>query len=132
VSPIDVLVVEDDDDIREMLALVLELADCRVTQASDGRDAMRVLARRELPSLVLLDLMMPNLSGVEVLALIRHDPRLQHLPVVVISGDANARNLALRSGASACLLKPLDAGALVDLTRQLTSQVGDHDLSDRQ
>ena len=117
-----VLVVEDDDDIREMLSLVLEVGGCRVTQAADGVQALELLRRRELPSLVLLDLMMPGLNGADVLAVMRHDSRLKGLPVVVISGDSNARALAEHGGASACLLKPIDAGALLRLTRKLSAE----------
>jgi CheY-like chemotaxis protein len=118
---IDVLVVEDDDDIREMLAMVLEIGGCRVIQAADGHEALRKLDEH-LPSLIVLDLMMPNLSGADVLARIRHDPRLRRLPVLVVSGDGNARRLAMQSGADGCLLKPVEAPALLELTKKLASK----------
>ncbi len=119
--PIHALVVEDDEDIREMLALVLELDGCRVSRAADGREAMDVLARDDLPSVVVLDLMMPNLSGCDVLALMRGDRRLAHVPVLVLSGDGNARKKAVRCGADECLLKPVEAEELLASVHRLAT-----------
>jgi CheY-like chemotaxis protein len=123
-SAIEVLVVEDDDDIREMLSLVLEMGGCQVMRAADGREALRQLLDNggHLPSLVLLDLMMPHVSGADVLSFIRRDPRLRHLPVLVISGDGNARRLAMQSGADGCLLKPVEATVLLALTKELAAK----------
>jgi CheY-like chemotaxis protein len=72
--------------------------------------------------------MMPVLSGTEVLSLIRHDPRLRKLPVLVVSGGGDARRLAMKCGADACLEKPVDAQALLQTTRELAN----HPRSERQ
>jgi CheY-like chemotaxis protein len=112
-----VLLVEDDEDIRAMMAMVLELDGFQVTEAADGIEALRLLRENPPPYLVLLDLMMPGLNGADVLQRIRRDPRLAHLPVVVVSGDSNARKLADRLGADACLFKPVDVRTLLEVAR---------------
>jgi CheY-like chemotaxis protein len=113
----DVMIVEDDDDIRAMMALVLEVGGFEVIEASNGVEALRLLREGPLPALVLLDLMMPGLNGADVLTRIRHDPRLAHLAVVVVSGDSNAHRLARNHGADACLFKPVDAAKLLEVAR---------------
>src|SRR6478752_5831532 len=80
-----VLVVDDDLDIRETLRDVAEAEGFAVDTASDGREAMERLNKGPAPHLVLLDLMMPVMSGWEVLRAMRADRILQAVPVVVIS-----------------------------------------------
>src|SRR5262245_22552685 len=83
--PRSILVVEDDADTRESLRAVLEVARYDVRTASNGREALEVLARIEAPGLILLDLMMPVMSGFEFLAARREDAALERIPVVIVS-----------------------------------------------
>jgi DNA-binding response OmpR family regulator len=81
------LLVEDDDDVRASLADVLDLAGYAVVEASNGRHAMRAM-RADPPRLVILDLMMPVMSGWEVLEQMRADPALAEIPVCLLSAQA--------------------------------------------
>jgi two-component system, chemotaxis family, chemotaxis protein CheY len=80
------LLVEDDDDVRASIADVLDLAGYVVVEASNGRNAMRAM-RAEPPRMVLLDLMMPVMSGWEVLEQMRADPVLAGIPVCLLSAQ---------------------------------------------
>ena len=114
-----ILVVDDDDDIRETLAMALEASGYSTIPASDGVDALdRLREDRILPSLILLDLRMPRLSGEQVMREIQATPRLAGIPVVVMSGDGGARETARAMGAASCLTKPIE---LDDLERVVKS-----------
>lgn len=80
-----ILVVEDDSDIRETLQQVLELEGYRVATAANGHEGLAALETGERPSLILLDLMMPVMSGAEMLDHLRTDERLADIPVVVVT-----------------------------------------------
>jgi CheY-like chemotaxis protein len=80
-----VLIVEDDDDVREMLAMLLRGENYEVMTATNGAEALNVMRHRR-PCLVLLDLMMPVLDGFQVLARMTADPRLATVPVVILTG----------------------------------------------
>jgi CheY-like chemotaxis protein len=112
-----ILVVDDDSDIRDMMELVLQMRGYDVVSARDGEDAIEQLQRGPRPSLVLLDLMLPRIDGVEVVRTIKADPRLAPIPVVIISGDTAAREKARQGGADACLLKPIELDELVHTVR---------------
>jgi CheY-like chemotaxis protein len=83
-SPIHVLVVEDDPASREMLTRLLESANCQVGSAVNGVEALRQLSQR-VPDLILLDLMMPEMDGFEVVAEMQRNERWRSIPVVVIT-----------------------------------------------
>ena len=80
-----VLLVEDNDDLREMMALALELGGHEVWSARHGEEALRVLHERQAPCLILTDLMMPVMNGWELRAELRRDPALAEVPVVAVS-----------------------------------------------
>lgn len=112
-----VLVVEDDKWVRETLRDALELMGFRVALAENGQQALQAL-QEEVPCLILLDLMMPVMSGQQFRAQQMADPRLAGIPVVVISADNNARQKAAALGASDSLLKPIDFQALADVANR--------------
>jgi len=85
-----ILLVDDDKDFRETLVAALEGLGCTVTVAVDGMDAMERIDDRPRPCLVLSDLRMPNLDGHDLVHLIRCHEGLAHLPIVSMSGDADA------------------------------------------
>jgi CheY-like chemotaxis protein len=113
----DVLVVDDEVDIRETLQTVLEMYGYKVSTARDGADALAQLQQGARPGLILLDLMMPNMSGSEFRAAQLEDPALAHIPVVVVSGDTRGpdRAEALRTDV---LKKPIDLHELISLVEQ--------------
>lgn len=122
-----VLVVEDDCDIREMVALILSTAGVEIAAAGDGVEALEVLHATRRPDLILLDLMMPRMSGADLLRRIRAEPALATIPVVILSGAADAEQTA-RSFGCACLVKPVDIDDLLEVTTRLIptgGRVGD-------
>jgi len=89
VSATRVLVVEDDPSVRGLLHTLLSAEGYDVATASDGLAGL-VKATAQHPSLVLLDLMMPDLGGVRVLEELRDDPELADIPVIVVTGKVDA------------------------------------------
>jgi len=77
-----VLVVDDDADIRETLREAVEMVGCTALLAKDGQDALQVLGQHR-PCLIILDLIMPVMTGEELLAAMRLQPELAQLPVIV-------------------------------------------------
>jgi len=115
-----VLVADDDDDIREMIELIVASEGMRAVGARDGVEALEQLRADGVPSVVLLDWMMPRLSGNEVLRAVRADPRLHDLPVVVLSGNPGSVEEAKRSGADGSLQKPVDLDELLHALHRFT------------
>jgi len=106
--PVDVLVVEDDVELRQVLSEVLTDAGYRVASLSNGRDALRSLKRRKVPPrLILLDLMMPVMDGWKFLEEKSRLREFDGIPVVVLSAFP-ARNVS----AQAILRKPIDLNRL--------------------
>jgi CheY-like chemotaxis protein len=109
-----VLVVEDDEGIRDALAVVLEDAGYGVWLAANGAIAIGELrAASDLPFLILLDLMMPVMDGAQFLQEMRQDPRLSALPVVVVTADGNALAKAAALNAHGGLRKPVQLAELL-------------------
>lgn len=109
-----VLVVDDDDAVREALEAVLEDAGYTVRSAANGRDALQLLRATDWPpAVILLDLMMPVMSGWEFRAEQQRDPALAPIPVVVLSADRDVKAKAATVDAGDYLLKPVDIDLLV-------------------
>jgi CheY-like chemotaxis protein len=106
-----VMVVEDDHDIRDSLGIALSDAGYEVVDASNGRIALDRLATT-LPEVILLDLMMPVLNGLEFLVEFRKNPQWTQIPIIVAS--ANRGYDAEDLGTFAVLRKPLDLDLLLD------------------
>jgi DNA-binding response OmpR family regulator len=119
--PRTVLVVEDEPNIRELVALHLQLDGWTVTQTGDGQDALR-LARAEAFDLVILDLMLPGLDGMTVLRAIRREAPAKDVPVLLLTArrDESDKVLGLESGADDYLTKPFGVRELVARARALT------------
>jgi CheY-like chemotaxis protein len=107
------MVVDDDADVREMIAIALDVNGWRAVAVADGQEALDRLRVDPPPSLILLDLMMPRLNGVELIQRLRADPRLSAIPIVVLSGDRDARRQADALGARGFLAKPVELEALL-------------------
>ena len=115
-----VLVAEDDDDLRSVLTASLARTGHRVLQARDGAEALAIV-ERERVDLLVLDLVMPNIDGYEVLARLKENDQHAHIPVVVVSGaDRSAsEGRSLRLGANVYLTKPIGAAALSEEVTRL-------------
>lgn len=112
-APGFVLVVDDDYDIREMMAAALELEGFRVTAVSNGAEALGLLkgaGRR--PDLIILDLMMPIMNGYQFRAEQLRDSDLAAIPVLILTGFGNAPSVASQLGAAGGLNKPVSFAAL--------------------
>ena len=113
-----VLVVEDDEGVRGAFVALLASEGYRVMEAADGLEALELLRAAEtLPCLILLDLMMPRMSGWDFCAVQKRDERLLSIPVVVVSADPLAAR-AMRMGAAAVLQKPADPEQLLELVKR--------------
>ena len=110
-----VLIVEDDEDLREMMAQILTLEGFETATATNGRDALEYLRRSDAPQLILLDLMMPVMDGWEFQRERSRDPILADVPVVVLSAMDETR--AAGAATHEFLKKPLDFDRLLQLVR---------------
>src|ERR1700722_14169518 len=109
-APRAVLVVDDEKNIRRTLQLVLEGEGYRVLTAETAAQALTILASPETPvDLVLLDVKLPDMSGLDALAKIRSDDATKDLPIIIISGHATVHDAvqAIKLGASDFFEKPL-------------------------
>jgi len=104
-----ILVVEDDADLVELATHWLERDGYAVRSTADGREALEQLAADPLPDLVLLDVMIPHVTGFEVLQKLRAEPRTRALPVVMMTSFSRERDVARgrELGANDYIIKPL-------------------------
>lgn len=113
-----ILVVDDDADTRDLLSEILSVHGYDVHLARDGRHALQVLAHIGTPDLILLDYLMPVMSGSHFLARKRRNPRLRPIPVVLLSAWTRAWS-ATRRDAVEVLSKPVDLVRLLALVEQI-------------
>ena len=121
VSQRHVLVADDEPHIGRIIKMKLEQGPFRVTLAYDGREALETLEREGDIDLVLLDLMMPELSGLDVLQRIRSDARFKDLPCIILTaaGQEAQHRRAMELGASEFLTKPFSPKKLYARTAEL-------------
>lgn len=107
-----VLIVDDEDDVRESLRDVVEMMGCSAILAANGDDALAILATRR-PCLIIVDLLMPGMTGAELIVRMRREPTLSSLPVVMSTSapERAPRDVPL-------LPKPIDVDALCDWIRR--------------
>jgi DNA-binding response OmpR family regulator len=127
-----VLVADDEPHIGRIIKMKLEQGPFRVTLAYDGREALEVIEREGDVDLVLLDLMMPHLSGLDVLARLRASPRFKHLPCIILTaaGQETHHQRALELGASEFLTKPFSPKKLYARTAVLAGVTPDADAAE--
>lgn len=109
-----ILVVEDDADLVELLRFNLKKAGFAVGTAGDGIEALKK-ARSLIPDLVLLDLMLPELDGFAVCEVLRRDPALAHVPVIMLTALSSelARLAGIEAGANEYVVKPFSPKQLI-------------------
>jgi CheY-like chemotaxis protein len=117
-----VLVADDEPHIGRIIKMKLEQGPFRVTLVYDGREALDVLEREKDISLVLLDLMMPHLSGLDVLAAMRADERLKDIPCIILTaaGQEQQHRRALELGATDFMTKPFSPKKLYQRSAELS------------
>lgn len=110
-----VIIVEDEPDTAEMFAELMRLEGYQVKKAYGGTAAIDLLSK-EAPFVVLLDIMMPDVSGLEVLRFMRRDPSLENIPVVVVSGRPKPEEIyqELEISPTVYITKPVGVAQIMD------------------
>ncbi len=108
-----VMIVDDEEDIRSMIRLALELKGYEVVEAKDGEDALRQLRQGLRPGLILLDLMMPGMNGWAFREEQAKDAELADIPVLVFTGDTQVTQKVRDLGAAGYIKKPVGFHSLL-------------------
>jgi len=105
----DIWVVDDDEEMSRAVGLMLKLLDCKVTTYFNIRSAAQSLATGKKPDLLILDLNMPEISGLDMIEFLRRRPDSKHLPIVMLSSEAaeSVVDEALALGADSYVMKPV-------------------------
>jgi two-component system chemotaxis response regulator CheY len=117
----EILVVDDSKVMRDMIVACLRpRADLAFTHATSGLEAIERLSLKPF-DLVVLDLNMPDIGGIEVLEFVRGQDKLRSLPIVIVTtrGDDTSRERALKAGASSYMTKPFTPDAILDQVERL-------------
>ena len=118
-----VLLIEDEPNIIEAIRFILSRDGWRVDTHSDGLTALDAVRTRR-PDLVVLDVMLPNRSGYDILHDLREDPEFKELPVLMLTarGQKKDRELAEKLGASSFMTKPFSNGEVLETVRALVGK----------
>ncbi|KAA0256618.1 MAG: response regulator [Acidobacteria bacterium] len=120
--PPSILIVDDEDDVVGLLQLVFETNGFAARTASNGKAAV-AMAYEDPPDVILLDVMMPEMDGWQVLKVLKGDDRTRHIPVAMLSARAERRDkmIGLQEGAEAYIAKPFSPAEVV---REVQSLLG--------
>ena len=120
-----IVVVEDELEAAEMFAEMMRVSGFRVLKVNSSAPAMKMIAK-EKPSAVILDIMMPDVSGLEVMRFMRSDPQLARIPVVVVSAKSLPADIktGLDAGAAVYLTKPVGYLDLKDAVERVLGPQG--------
>ena len=127
-----ILLVEDFDDTRLMMKMWLAKKGYRVIEAETGEEAITV-AQRELPDLIIMDVLMPGMNGLDATQQIRQYHALRRTPIVAVSayGAGEYRSMALEAGCNEYVSTPFEPSELGDLIEDLLASDEATDLNDR-
>lgn len=116
-----VLVVDDDPELLQLVRILLGRSGLNVTAAPDARSAAQALSEADAPDLMILDIMMPDISGVDFLRRVRQESAFDHVPVLMLSAliDSEQIRVALEAGADRYLTKPYVANSLISIVQEL-------------
>lgn len=116
-----ILVVDDSTAMRSLLAATIEtLGSVKIVQAANGFEALRILPREQI-DLILTDINMPDINGLELLSFVRKNPLYRELPVIIISTEGSRTDIerGLSLGANEYLVKPFIPQTLLELVQRL-------------
>ncbi|MBA5775884.1 response regulator [Stappia sp. F7233] len=127
-SPARILIVDDNEANRDIIRARLSAHGYDLMQAADGEEAL-AQARGHLPDLILLDVMMPKIDGIEVCRRLKADPDLPFMPIILVTAKADTRDVVagLEAGADEYLTKPIDHTALVARVKSVLRLKALHD-----
>ncbi len=123
-----ILIVDDESDVRTVLNILLAQCGYAVTEAADGQEALDLMSQREF-DLVFLDLMMPRLTGEEVLERMKADGRLARLPVIVLTAVSQRKDVkrGYEKGASFYVVKPFNNKTIQELARYFLEDMSEEE-----
>ena len=118
-----ILIVDDEDDLRNMLKFRLEAMDYDVSEAADGHEGLD-RARSGRPDLIILDLMLPKMDGFKVCRMLKFDEKYKHIPIIMFTARAQEKDkqIGKEMGADAYITKPFDPDILLDKIKELLKQ----------
>lgn len=119
-----VLVVDDEEMTRKLLRLMLERDGFVIVEAEDGLEALEII-NREMPDIIIMDVMMPNMDGFSACQALRSKPETAEIPIILLSARAQAEAIraGLSAGANRYMTKPISKPELVQTIRDLLSDV---------
>jgi CheY-like chemotaxis protein len=115
-----VLICDDEPSLRELIRVSLD-GPYSFAEANDGEESLEI-ARRLRPDVVILDMMMPRRTGLEVLTEMRRDERLSDIPVIVLTAQPLAREEALREGADVVMVKPFEPDEITAAVEEVLAE----------
>jgi two-component system response regulator MtrA len=115
-----IVVIDDDHEVLKLIALLLRRIGAQSRTFFDGQEALNYL-QLETPDLVILDLMLPDIDGLEILRQLRSQSQFDHVPIIILSAraDPNTIRTGLENGADGYVTKPYIANSLIDRVRLL-------------
>ncbi|HAH06948.1 MAG TPA: two-component system response regulator [Elusimicrobia bacterium] len=118
-----VLVADDDIVVRSVIGNVIETEGYRILEAGSGQEAVE-MARKEQPLLIVMDINMPGMDGIEATAALRADPKTAQIPILVCSAHGTFDNVekCLTLGARDFLMKPFDSAVLLKKVRDIIAK----------
>jgi two-component system, OmpR family, alkaline phosphatase synthesis response regulator PhoP len=121
-----ILIVDDETDLLDLIEYNLEKEGYTVLKAENGHDGIK-LARKKTPDLIILDVMMPQMTGLEVCKVLKDDPTLKSCPIIFLTarGDEKIEIEGLEMGADDFLMKPISTSKLVSRIRAVLRRVGE-------
>lgn len=114
-----VLIVEDTEDHLQIIKLILEQYNYLILTATNGKEGL-LSAQNQLPDLILLDVMLPELNGYEVCKIIKHDQTTKHIPVIMLSVRSSQEDIdaGLNAGADEYMTKPFNLDELLSKVKK--------------
>ena len=121
----DVWIVDDDEEMSRAIGLMLRMLDCQVRAFQNPRSAAQTLLTGKSPEVLILDINMPEVSGLDLLEFLRRRPEWKSLPIIMLSSESadSTVDQALKMGADAYIMKPV---TLQELETALTTALGKH------
>ena len=114
-----VLIIEDNELNMKLVRSMLQLADYEIVEAQNAEDGIK-LAREHLPNLILMDIQLPGIDGLDATRIIKNDPNLAHIPIVALTSYAmqGDQEKAISAGCTGYIAKPIDTRNFLDILSQ--------------